>query len=72
MSALAIAQIVISIIVIGLILLQQRSSGAGSAFGGGTGESFYEKRRGMEKLVFFGTILSVAIFVIVSILKLVS
>ena len=70
MSALTIAQIVISVIIVGLVLMQDRSSGAGSIFGGGSGDAFYQKRRGMEKIVFFLTVIFIALFVTVSILKL--
>ncbi len=72
MSALTIAQIVISTAVIGLILIQQKSGDAGSLFGGGTGEAFYEKRRGMEKMMFILTVVFIAAFPIISIIKLVS
>lgn len=70
MSALTIAQIIISAIVVGLVLIQDRSSGAGSVFGGGSGEGFYQKRRGVENIVFLSTVVFTALFVIVSILKL--
>jgi len=70
MSALTIAQIIISAIVVGLVLIQDRSSGAGSVFGGGSGESFYQKRRGMEGIAFILTVVFISLFVIVSILKL--
>ena len=70
MSALTVAQIVISVVVIVLILLQDRSSGGGSLFGGGNSGSFYQKRRGMEKIIFALTVISVLLFVTVSILKL--
>jgi protein translocase SecG subunit len=68
MSALTVAQIVIPVIVIGLVLIQDRSSGIGGLFGGG--ESFYQKRRGMEKVVLWATAFFIALFVILSILKL--
>jgi protein translocase SecG subunit len=70
MSALTIAQIVISIVVILLVLLQDHSSGAGSLFGGGNGEAFYQKRRGMEGILFILTVVFIVLFVAVSIIKL--
>ena len=69
MSALTIAQIVITVIIIILVLIQDRSSGVGGLFGGG--ESFYQKRRGMENIVLWATAFFIVIFVILSILQLV-
>ncbi len=62
MSWISIAQIVVSIIVIALILLQERSSGVGGAFGGSDAGGFYQTRRGIEKSIFIGTIIGVIIF----------
>lgn len=58
---ISVLQIVISLILIVLILLQEQSSGLSGVFGGGEGE-FYQKRRGMEKLIFRATIVLVIIF----------
>lgn len=52
---LAIAQIIVSILLIALILLQERSSGLSGILGGG-GEGFYQTRRGLEKIIFGATI----------------
>lgn len=57
-------QIIIGILVITAILLQSRGAGIGSAWGGG-GE-LYGTRRGVEKLLFRGTIVLVILFVILS------
>ena len=47
---------------IGLVLLQQKGVGLGSAFGGeGT---FYRARRGAEKLVFWLTAITTFLFII--------
>ena len=57
---IAIIQIVLSVLIIALILLQERSSGM-SGLMGGDGGGYYQARRGMEKTVFYVTIaLSVA------------
>lgn len=64
-SILEISQVVISVILIILVLLQQRGSGLGSVFGGG-GEA-YHQRRGMEKWIFRGTVVSAFIFLVLSI-----
>lgn len=68
-QALTIIQIVISIILIGLILIQARGTGLGRTSGiAGGGGSF--SRRGLEKLIFRFTFVAVSIFLIVSILSL--
>ena len=66
---ISIAQIIISIILIALILLQERSSGLSGAFGGSE-TSFYSVRRGLEKIIFGATIVFIVILVGLSILDL--
>ena len=51
---LPIIQIVLSVLLVTAILLQQRGSGLGSAFGG-EGNVFRTKR-GVEKILFYATI----------------
>jgi protein translocase SecG subunit len=68
-AILPILQIVISIAVIVLILLQQRGTALGSAFGGGEG-SFYATRRGIEKKIFWATVVCGSLFIILAILIL--
>ncbi len=65
---LLIAQIIISIILAILIILQQRGSSLGSAFGG-VGE-FYAARRGMEKKIFWSTVICGGLFIILALLNL--
>lgn len=67
-SILTIAQIVVTIILVILILLQQRGTALGSAFGGG-GE-FYTTRRGIQKKIFLGTIVSGIAFIALALLNL--
>ena len=59
---IAIIQIVLSVAIISLILLQERSSGM-SGLLGGEGIGFYQARRGAEKIIFYATIVLVVIFV---------
>jgi protein translocase SecG subunit len=59
---IAIIQIILSILIIVLILLQERSSGM-SGLLGGDGGGFYQARRGMEKTVFYATIVFSVIWV---------
>lgn len=51
---LSIIQIILSVLLVTVILLQQRGTGLGAAFGG-AGEIFRTKR-GIEKGLFFATI----------------
>lgn len=55
-------QIVVSVAVIVLILLQNKGSGLGTVFGGGDGNVFHTKR-GAEKWLFYATIVSVVLFI---------
>jgi len=58
-----IAQIVISIILLGLILIQSQGGGLGEAFGQST---LYSSKRGMEKFIFLLTIIFAFLFIILS------
>ena len=60
-SYLPIIQIIISLLLIGAILLQTRGSGLSSVFGGEF--TFYHTRRGIEKVVFWATIILAVLFV---------
>jgi preprotein translocase subunit SecG len=66
---IAIIQIILSIAIIVLILLQERSSGM-SGLLGGDGGGFYQARRGMEKMVFYLTIVLAIVFVLLAIYQL--
>lgn len=57
---LQIVEIILSITVISLVLLQGKGSGLGSAFGGDDG--VYHTRRGVEKLLHQATIVIIGIF----------
>jgi len=66
---LSIIQIIVSIALIVLILLQERSSGLSGVFGGGE-SSFYSQRRGIERLIFIATIVLAVIFALLSLWNL--
>jgi len=68
-SILLILQIITPILLIVCILLQQRGTALGSAFGG-SGGGFYLKRRGAEQKVFIATIVLGVLFIVFSILSL--
>ena len=58
-----VAQILISLVIIALVLLQAKGSGLGGIFGGDGG--VYRTRRGVEKSLYQVTIgLSIAFFII--------
>ena len=67
---LAIAQIVVSILLIVLILLQERSSGLSGILGGSEG-GFYQTRRGLEKFIFWSTIVLAIAFAVLALAGLV-
>jgi len=60
-------QIIVSIGLIVLILLQQKASGLGSTFGQEGG--VYSTRRGAQKKIFLGTIILAIAFVILALLN---
>jgi preprotein translocase subunit SecG len=66
---LPIAQIVVAIFLIVLILLQQRGTALGSAFGGEGG--FYATRRGIQKKVFWATIIFGVLFIVLALFNLI-
>ncbi len=63
-----IIQISVSLILVALILLQAKGVGLGKAWGG-SGE-FYKSRRGVEKIIFYFTIIMVGLFLITSLISL--
>ena len=71
MAYLTIGIVVSSLIIIGLILMQERESGVGGVFGGGESGGFYQRRRGLERMVFIGTIVFAIIFTVLSVLNLI-
>jgi preprotein translocase subunit SecG len=66
---LPVAQIIIAIFLIVFILLQQRGTALGSAFGGGGG--FYATRRGIQKKIFWATVVFGALFIVLAIIDLI-
>lgn len=70
MNIFAVFQIIISILLVITVVLQSRGSDAGLAFGGG-GETFRSKR-GLEKVLFYATIVLAVLFAANSILALIS
>lgn len=63
-SALPYAEIILSVLLIGGIVLQQRGATLGGAFGGDNFASTFYKRRGAEKFLFNATIVIAALLVL--------
>ncbi|MFA5129883.1 MAG: preprotein translocase subunit SecG [Patescibacteria group bacterium] len=57
---LSIVQMVLSVLLVAAILLQQRGSGMGAAFGGGS--EIFRTKRGVEKLLHYATIAIAILF----------
>lgn len=64
-----VLQIIIPCLLIVFILLQQRGTALGSAFGQEGGSYF--KKRGMEKTIFWTTVILAVLFIGISLLNLV-
>jgi len=63
-----IAQIILAVSIVALILLQAQGTGLGATWGGG-GETYHTKR-GVEKVIFYLTIVCVILFVVFSLAAL--
>jgi len=66
-NVLLIVNIVVAIAITGLILLQGKGAGLGSAWGGG-GEMF-QTRRGIEKVTLRITVILIVVFFILSVIS---
>ncbi len=66
---ISLIQIILGILLVLVIIIQQKGSGLGSAFGGDL--SFYRTKRGAEKLLFYATIVIAIAFIISSLVGLV-
>ncbi len=66
---LNVVQIIVSVILIFLVLLQTRGSGFSATFSSDT--SIYRTRRGVERTLFNATIFLAGLFVVVSVLSVI-
>jgi len=67
-TALNIVQLIVSIVLIAIVLLQAKGSNIGSVFGGSE-SGIYRTRRGLEKRLFQFTIMLAVLFLLLSILS---
>ncbi len=63
-TALLVVQTILAVLLIVAILLQSSGTGFGATWSGG-GETFHT-RRGLEKVLFYGTIVMIALFSLTS------
>lgn len=68
-SLLFWGQIAVSLLLIGVILLQQKGTGLGASFGG-SGQ-IYRSKRGLEKVLFSATIVLAIIFILTAVANLI-
>ena len=68
LTSFLIAQIVLSVAIIAVVLLQVRGGGLGGIFG--QADTVYRTKRGAEKILFQLTIVLVVLFAIVSLITL--
>lgn len=65
---LSVAQIILSIALVLIILLQVRGGGLGGIFG--QADTVYRTRRGMEKTMFQLTIILAVLFIVIAVVSL--
>lgn len=68
-TAVLLSQIILGILLILIIIIQQKGSGIGTSFGGDL--SFYRTKRGAEKLLFYATIAIALALILFSLIGLV-
>lgn len=71
MDIISIAQVIVSLLLIGAILLQNSSAGVGGAFGGADTGSVQATRRGAEKQLLNITVVLGILFALLSLAALV-
>lgn len=67
-AAISLIQIILGLLLVVVIIIQQKGSGLGTSFGGDM--SFYRTKRGAEKLLFYATIGIAGAFVLSSLIGL--
>lgn len=57
---------IIAVLIVIVVLFQNRSGGLGTVFGGSGGGEFYRSKRGMEAFLYNSTIILGILFVVIS------
>lgn len=70
MNIFVITQVIVSVLLAGAILMQQRGTGLGSTFGGES--QLYRSKRGVERMLFITTVVLSAVFAINAILAVIA
>jgi|TARA_Y100000310_G_scaffold259158_1_gene267764 protein translocase SecG subunit len=70
-TVLPYIQVVLAILLIVAILFQQRGAGLGGAFGGDNFSATFNKRRGAERFLFYGSITLAVLFAVSAFLNLI-
>lgn len=65
-----IIQLILSIVLIVIILLQQKGAGLSGVFGGSS--NVYSTKRGIDKILYFATIAVAVVFIAFSLVRLVA
>lgn len=68
MKLITLAQIIVSVLLMISILLQNRGSGLSAAFGGDFGG--YYTKRGMEKFLFYSSIILGTVFIVLAVVAI--
>ncbi len=66
-NILKIVLAVVSVLIIVFVVLQTRSGGLGTIFGGSSGGEFYKSKRGLEAFLYNGTIVLGILFAFIAI-----
>ena len=69
-EVITIAQLVISVVLIILVLLQEKGGGLSGAFGGSEASGFAPRKRGLERLIYFATLAFLILFAVISLANL--
>ncbi len=70
MNTFTIIQMVLAVLIVVTVILQSRGSNNGMAFGGGN--ETYRAKKGIEKMLFYATIVLASLFAAISIIALIS
>ena len=67
-AVISLIQIVIGVLLVLIIIIQQKGTGLGGTFGGDLG--FYRTKRGAERLLFYATFVLSVLFILLALVGL--